>query len=115
VGDTGALQQAIERYLAVACAGDAECADAHDLAAAEYGAMNAWSLGLRHRQQAARAWPSPARWLAVADAALHSEALPVATLALRNVEGFASLAAAERQELERLREALRVHAQDDSD
>ena len=110
-GDTDALRRAIDRFLGVACSGDAECAAAHDTAAAEYVSMNAWALGLKHRQEAARSWPSAARWLAVADAALRLRALPTAELALRRAEGFSALADTERTEIERLRAALLATAQ----
>ncbi len=114
-GDTGALQAVIERFLAVGCAGDAECAAAHDVAATQYAEMNAWALGLKHRQQAARAWPNATRFLAVADAALHAKSLPTAELALQRAEGFNALTDPERAELARLRELLRQTAQEARD
>jgi hypothetical protein len=112
VGDTAALRQAIERFLTVACADDASCADAHDVAAGEFAGLSAWALALKHRQEAARAWPSSARWLAVAAAALQAKALPTATLALARVETFSVLADGEKQELARLRAALQGRAQE---
>ena len=83
------------------------------MAAAEYAGLSALALALKHRQEAARAWPSATRWLAVADAALRATAGPTAEVALRRVEGFNALSEAERAELSRIRHELAASAQPD--
>jgi O-antigen ligase len=104
--DSGVVTRALERLLAVACSGDSECAEAHDRAAGEYAELGAWSLSLKHRQEAARALPTAERWLAVADAAQRARAVAVATVALQRAEGFVTLTEQERADLATIRGRL---------
>ncbi len=104
--ETSLVDRSLERYLALACADGADCAEAHDIAADAYAELGGQAVSLRHRMDAARASPTAARWLRAAKAALDARSLPSALVAIQRAESFSAMTEVERAEVAALRTRL---------
>jgi tetratricopeptide (TPR) repeat protein len=86
VHDAALLERVTDRYLPALCASSAACAKAHERAGAAFAALDTWSTAVEHYSAAARAEPTTARWLRVAESATRAGAPTVAKTALVRAE-----------------------------
>jgi tetratricopeptide (TPR) repeat protein/O-antigen ligase len=97
--DLTALATVADRYLAIRCGEQTECAKAHERIGSAYGEMGAWAIALRHFSAATKADPNTERWLRSAEAAARIGSILSAQTSLERARSGGELSAAQRDRL----------------
>ena len=105
--DLPTLQGIADRYLALRCSTDAECAQANEVIGATYAQMSAWAFALRHFGAAIKAEETTDRWLRNAEAAARIGSVTIARTSLERARSGAELTAEQRVRLAAIEELLR--------